>query len=648
MRHETERATALRPLARVADRLLPHLGISNEGIKYYASLVRYYSIFRLQQLDTHGVYRYLLCFALHRYQRVNDQLLTSFAHKVKQYVDEAKAVGKEQAAAQRLADQHDLPKAGAVLKLFTAEQAAAPTTPFGIVQAQAFTILDRSRLDRVADHLAHATRFDEIALQWVHGDKLALQFKRNRRIATGENTHFRVTRRTPTLRWTLTSPRATPAVNHPIFDALPQWDIASIVHFVNSRCPFLHVFGHLLPRYAKRSVDDRVLCACLVAWGTNTGLRRMGEISDISYQDLQEASDDYVRLETLGLASDLVTNGIAALPSTHHYDLGGLVHSSSDGQKFETRQPTFNARHGPKYFGLKKGIVVDTLVINHIPVNARIIGANEHESHYVFDLLFNNTTTLRPDLHSTDSHGTNEVNFALLHAFMHQFAPRYADIQEKVRTSLYGFQHPRQYADLTLRPMHKTNTALIIEEWDNVLRIFVSLARKTTSQSIIVSKLSSHARRNTTRRALWEYDAIHRSIYLLTYIDSPPLRQNVQHALNRGENYHQLRRAVSYANFGKLRFKTEEEQQIWSESSRLLTNCILYFNAAILSGLLAYKQVIGDIASVEALKHVGLVAWGHTNMHGQFEFTTRPKPVDVEAIVLQIAQERLMTEEPEP
>ncbi len=54
------------------------------------------------------------------------------------------------------------------------------------------------------------------------------------------------------------------------------------------------------------------------------------------------------------------------------------------------------------------------MVANHIPVNARIIGANEHESHYVFDILFNNTTDIQPDVHSTDTHGTNEVNFAIL------------------------------------------------------------------------------------------------------------------------------------------------------------------------------------------------------------------------------------------
>src|SRR5699024_11917186 len=83
----------------------------------------------------------------------------------------------------------------------------------------------------------------------------------------------------------------------------------------------------------------------------------------------------------------------------------------------------------------------------------------------------------------------------------------------------------------------------------------------------IVGKLSAYARKNKTKRALWEYDNIIKSLYFLDYIDSPPLRRNVQRTLNRGESYHKLRRAVSHANFGKLRFKTEQEQQIWNERS---------------------------------------------------------------------------------
>jgi hypothetical protein len=69
-------------------------------------------------------------------------------------------------------------------------------------------------------------------------------------------------------------------------------------------------------------------------------------------------------------------------------------------------------------------------------------------------------------------------------------------------------------------------------------------------------------------------------LYSLDYIDSVQLRRNVQRALNRGESYHKLHRAFSYANFGKLRFKSEQEQHIWEECGRLLANCIIYYNAS--------------------------------------------------------------------
>ena len=265
-------------------------------------------------------------------------------------------------------------------------------------------------------------------------------------------------------------------------------------------------------------------------------------------------------------------NATAALPIFHHYDIGGVVHSSSDGQKFEMAVRTFNARHSPKYFGLKKGIVPCTLVANNVPVNARNISADDHESHFVFDILHNNSTDIQPDIHSVDTHGTNHVNAALLYVFGDQFAPRYKDICDKVRTSLTAFHHPSRYGEAILKPIRKIRENDIIREWDECRRIFVSLARKDTMQSTLVRKLSSHARHSRTKRALWEYDSIHTSLHLLNYVDSPSLRQNIQKALNRGENYHQLARAISYAGFGKLRFKTEYEQELWSECSRLIAN----------------------------------------------------------------------------
>lgn len=185
---------------------------------------------------------------------------------------------------------------------------------------------------------------------------------------------------------------------------------------------------------------------------------------------------------------------------------------------------------------------------NHIPVNAKIIGANEHESHYVFDVLFNNSTKIQPEIHSTDSHGSNQVNFALLHLFGYKFAPRFKDIYDTVTKSFYGFKHPSHYPHCQIKPIRKINQKLISKEWENITRIVLSLANKATTQNIITRKLSSYHRTNQTKQALWEYDNIIRSLYLLEYIDSSLLRQNVHQALNRGENYHQLKRAVSFAN----------------------------------------------------------------------------------------------------
>lgn len=472
------------------------------------------------------------------------------------------------------------------------------------------------------------------------------QFARvNGRIAARDNPAIQITQLGATRRWTLLTPTVRDPVNHALFERLPQVALNDVLALVDTRCSFMDAFEHVLGRYSHQAQDARVLRACLIAWGANLGLHRMGESSDISTRSLIRASENYLRLETVRAANTRIIDAMAALPLFRHYDIDGVVHSSSDGQKFEADRPTVKAQYSPKYFGKGKGVVAATLVANHVPLHAELISAHDHESQWVFDLLYNNPTDIRPSIHSTDTHGTNQVNFALLKVFGLSFAPRYANIQEKVRTSLYGFQHPQRYGDDALfRPVRKLNTALIIEQWDELLRIFVSLARKTTTQSVLVSKLSSAKRRSRVLQALWEYDHIYRSIYLLEFIDSPKLRQSVQRALNRGEQFHQLKRALTQANAGKLRYATDEEQELWNECSRLLVNAILYDNMILLSEAVARREQRGDIAGAEQLKAVSPVAWTHVNFYGRYTFSKEPVAVPIDGFVETMARYSFRTE----
>ncbi|AIE37465.1 Tn3 family transposase [Bacillus thuringiensis] len=774
------------------------LKISNESIKYYASLVEYYSVYKLKRFNESLVNLYLLCFIFHRYQRMNDNLINSFIYKMRKYNDDILSFAKDQVYNYYTENQEDFKKVGNILQVIIDENISEHTV-FKDIQRRVFSILDRPKLTELANQILNTSKIDEKAFRWERIDTLALQFKRqirpifmtidfvttdiedplmdaihflkevfmkrkallkydienipqtfiqngakrylytkddahskrllidryefliyhslwyrlqsgdvfcrdsiqyrsfeddlvdedtwvhkesmiqdfnltklqqpieqhlkelenkleariisiNKRITSGKNKYVQVKKHKNHHSWTLPYTRSSSLINHSFFDVLPQVDMRSILYFVNQQCNFLDNFEHILGRYANQKAKDYTLIPCLIAWGTNMGLYRMGEVSDIDFSKLATTSANFIRLETLKDVNDCISNATSKLPIFPYFNIDDFIHSSSDGQKYETQIHTLQSRHSSKYFGMNKGITSYTMVANHIPIQARIIGANEHESHYVFDILYNNTTNIKPTIHSTDTHGTNEVNFAILDLFGYQFAPRYKDIQATISRNLYGFQHPSHYEELLIKPVRKINTDLIVKEWDNIKRIMVSLALKTTTQNVIVRKLSSYARKNQTKRALWEYDNIIKSLYFLEYIDSLSLRQNVQKSLNRGESYHKLRRSVSYANFGKLRFKTEQDQHIWNECSRLLSNCVVYYNASILSNLLIKSkdtgfawQHINFYFEMKMLQYISPIAWQHINFYGRYEFSKSPTVVNIEEILESINKDDILT-----
>ena len=193
------------------------------------------------------------------------------------------------------------------------------------------------------------------------------------------------------------------------------------------------------------------------------------------------------------------------------------------------------------------------------------------------------------------------------------------------------------YADSLIKPGRKTLEALIVKEWPHIQRILASLAQKDVTQATVVRKLSSYTRQNQTKKALWELDSICRTLHILDFIDDPLLRQSVQKALNRGEAYHRLRRAIAYVQAGKLRVKTEAEQQIWHECTRFIANTIIYYNTLLLSRVAEQKVAAGDTDAVAMLTGMSPVAWRHINLTGAFDFSATASPIDLDALTARYA-----------
>ncbi len=579
LRREVGRRKFFEPLYEFARSFLAEAGLSNESGKYYASLVKFYTVYKLQRMPLSTTRLYLLCFAYHRFRQINDNLIEAFIHLVGHYAKQAKQSAFD-AMQHVLTEAGDnLSAAGAVLALFV-DSSIPDEASFASVKEKAFNLLEPEKFPIVSNYMRKIA-FDKIGFEWEHYAKLSPTFKRNlrqlfsdldfagrvedaplleaivflqdllrqgksprqtnpslfpikiipksvrpylfskikgekkqlevdryeflvyrllsnaleagdvfvkdslefrrfeddlisdirwqdkdavlreigspilltpikdtlaalydeletkfetvnQRINNNLNEHIKVSGKAGKRRWSLVYPSAEEPVNNPFYGQLPGVGIADLLWFVAGGTGFLGEFVHVLDRYVKNDPDPREILACLVAMGTNMGLWKMAEVSGLGHASLLTTARNYLRLETLHAANDVISNEIAKLPVFNLYNIQDTLHSSSDGQRMETQINTVNARFSPKYFGLQKGVSAYTLVANHVPINAKIIGTHEHESHYVLDLLYNNTSDIKPDRHSTDTHGTNQVNFFCLYTFGYHYAPRYRDLHKRM------------------------------------------------------------------------------------------------------------------------------------------------------------------------------------------------------------------------
>lgn len=363
-------------------------------------------------------------------------------------------------------------------------------------------------------------------------------------------------------------------------------------------------------------------------------MAKMMEISDVDGQSLKNTQQNFIRPQTLSEASDIIINHTEKLPIFDEYNLADYgVHASVDGQKFTTRFNTIKSRYAKKYFGLKKGVVVMTLNANMLPICLKVIGANEHESHYLLDLVESNSSDVNITAVSGDMHSINRVNFALMYMFGYRFMPRFTQLANTTSQQLVCFGSSSDYDEYIIRLSKKVQKHQIISEWDKVLRILVSLALKKTTQATVVRKLSTTKSSNSTLKALIAFDEIIMTDYLLGYIDDQDQRIAVQRSLNRGESYHQLTASIAKVNGGKqLSGKKERNLIINAECIRLIANMIIYHNATILSALYEYYKVKDPEKSLEII-HWSPVAWRFVNLIGNYEFYRKDKIINIHEVI---------------
>ena len=329
------------------------------------------------------------------------------------------------------------------------------------------------------------------------------------------------------------------------FKTLSSIEIPDVVMCIGDRINMWVFFSHFKTRYLKRR-KPRALAvnACILSNAFGMSPEKMATLSDLNDNLLRSTQEDFMRTDTLCMANDAISNLIHSLPIFELWNLmDDKLLADADGQKLPTNENTLQSRYSQKYLGKSPGLSVYTLVANFVAVNAKTIGLNEYEGHSLYDIIYGNKTTINVDMVTGDNHSLNKLNFVILDSIGVNYVPGIKDIKAAA-DDLYSVRNPDSYTGL-IRPKDIIDKELIRAKKRDISRVLFSLLLQENTQSNIVRKINSYARYAGLKKALFEYNALFKSIHVLNLIDNMTLRKAIRAARNRTESYHQLGKSIA-------------------------------------------------------------------------------------------------------
>ena len=398
-------------------------------------------------------------------------------------------------------------------------------------------------------------------------------------------------------------------------------------------------FAHYNRKNAKSTPSDEVFYAAIIALGCNIGVRKMGTISDgITADRLEYIVRWFYSKRNVDEANRRIISLTNDLPLSRIYqEEQEKLNTSSDGQKFDVTIPSLHAAHSPKYFGTGKGVSVYSFIDEKGRLYfSTVINPTERESNYLLDGIFHNEDVIS-DTHSTDTHGYSETVFGICYLLDVQFTPRIKRYHEQV---LYAFkdQTRKYYEGKEYRILPASgayiNEEIIVEQWDQILRLLCTIKLRESLPSNILKRLTSYSKQNPLYKAIKEVGRIYKTIFLLKYYDEVSLRQNIEKQLNRVELSHLFAKTVFFGNNQELKYATKEEQEVAVGCRHLIQNAIVLWNYLYVSEKLSSlndEQEVREL--IESLKNSSMMSWQHVNMHGKYDFDLEANisPFDIEA-----------------
>jgi TnpA family transposase len=422
----------------------------------------------------------------------------------------------------------------------------------------------------------------------------------------------------------LEEPASLVALRNAVTARLPRVDLPELLLEIDARTGLAGAFTHASEADARARDLETTLCAVLLAEACNTGLEPLvrSDMPALRRSRLSWVRQNYLRAETLSQANARLVAAQNGIDLARRW--GGGDVASADGLRFVVPVRTIHAGPNPKYFGSERGVTYYNLVSNQFTgLNAITVPGTLRDSLVLLSVVLEQETELDPSEIMTDTGAYTDVIFGIFWLLGYQFSPRIADVGG---ARFWRVDSTADYGALNKLAAHKVKTGILVEHWDDRLRLAGSLKLGLVQAGGLMRTLQTNERPTRLARALGELGRIVKTLYLLAYIDDESYRRRILSQLNRGEGRHQLARVVFHGKRGELRQRYREGQEDQLGALGLVVNAIILWNTISMDAVLGQLRAEGFDVRDEDVARLSPLAHEHINMLGRYAFIL-PEPV---------------------
>ena len=284
-------------------------------------------------------------------------------------------------------------------------------------------------------------------------------------------------------------------------------------------------------------------------------------------------------------------------------------------------------------YGAYGGIIYQHISDRYIALFSHFIACGMWEAVYILDGLINTTTDIQPDTVHADTQGQSTPVFGLAYLLGIQLLPRIRHWKDLVfirATKEDSYEH--------LDPLFRgvADWDLIERHWDDMIQVVISIKAGTLLPSAILQRLGTYSRKNKLYQAFSALGYVLRTLFLLEYISSLSLRQEITAKTNKLESYHAFSDWLTFGGDGVLSDRDPEDQEKRLKYRELVANAVIYQNTVDLTAALSRMAAKGIAITPALLGTLSPYLTRHIKRFGDYVVDlSRPlAPVDVGAYLI--------------